>query len=154
MFCPNCGTEIKEGLFCPKCGTRIAEDDQPVGTQEGNATNSQTPPVDPNVDHGSGMTTATMNYGSKSNIGMIVGVVAAVLAIIVVLIIIVGNKKTTVNLDKYVRADFYGYDSLGKADSEIDWASFEKDYGGKIKIKKSALKKHLKKVLSEELERT
>ena len=41
-YCPNCGTEIKEGAtFCSKCGTKTSTGKKPVEGQPVNNTNAQ-----------------------------------------------------------------------------------------------------------------
>ncbi len=160
MFCPKCGTEIIEGLFCPKCGTKLENDTVSSEMPEEKADNNLMASAEPMPDsddnlHQTSPAGQTDHEGvrsskSKYNYTLIGGMAIAVLALLVVFIVIASNHKIDVNLDKYVSVDFSGYDTLGRADVSIDWNTFERDYAGKIKINKSALKKQLKKELPEE----
>jgi len=123
--CQHCGKEIQDqNVFCPYCGGKQERNEGPH-----NANGS--PP------------------SGKSLIAMIVGIVAAVVFILV-LGAALANRKTTINLNKYMAISFDGYDTMGKAKCEFDADKFEKDYGKKLKIHKEAVRNWLKEKVSEE----
>lgn len=46
MFCPNCGTEIREGIsFCPNCGTSLVREEPPVYAEPDVQDQGQAQPV-------------------------------------------------------------------------------------------------------------
>lgn len=87
------------------------------------------------------------NFLKSKNFLRFVGVVF----VFILLVFLVKSHKTTIKLDKYVTVEFEGYDTLGKATARFDWEKFEKDYGKKIKLNKSSLKKYLKEEFGDEL---
>lgn len=146
MFCPNCGTEITEGVFCPKCGTKIAGDveqsvnqaiDQQVTGEESVKQSEVKPQANPEQRQKNDL---------KNNHKMI-GIIAAGAVVFLILLIMICCRKPTINLNKYVTVEFEGYETLGKATATVDWDAIEEKYGKKIKVNKSALKKDLKKEL-------
>lgn len=94
MFCPKCGTEIKDGVFCPKCGTKIGGEKQQV-----NQTQMQTvgvgqagmPPQKP---------TRTVEKKKKPVNKKILGILTAVIAVVVLVIVFICCCKPTTNFDK------------------------------------------------------
>lgn len=141
MFCPKCGTEIKEGVFCPKCGTKIEGEAQQVNQPQMQTVEAgqEGMPVQKPVQS----VEKKREPANKKTLGIIAAAVAA----LVLVIIIACCHKPTINLNKYVTVEFEGYETLGKATAVVDWESIEKDYGKKIKVDKAALKKEMKKEL-------
>lgn len=141
MFCSKCGTEITEGMFCPKCGTKIAEEAKVEKQPDSQMTESaqQAIPAANQVQ-------SAENKKSPMNAKVIGGIIAAVVVFLAVVIVICTHKPT-INLNKYVTVNYQGYDTLGRATVTVDWNTIEEDYGKKIKVNKSALKKDMKKEL-------
>ena len=48
--------------------------------------------------------------------------------------LLTGCGSTTVQLNKYVKIEASGYESMGTASYSFDYDAFEKDYSGKIKL--------------------
>lgn len=67
--------------------------------------------------------------------GIFGGIAAAAL---VVIIVIAYQASHTINLNKYTKVTVEGYDTVGKASYDFDYDKFDKDYGKKIKLKKSS----------------
>ncbi len=151
MFCPKCGAEVIDGDFCPKCGTRVS--DNASGNQsDSNTGYVQSTPTQAPVSQPAQPVQAPQQKGNTSRtIGLVMAIGAIAIVAVIALIVIVKNHRVSVKLDDYLKVEFEGYDSLGQAKATFDWESFEKDYAGKIKIDKAALKKYLKSELDEDL---
>ena len=67
--------------------------------------------------------------------GVIVGILCAVLALIgvVVAIVLLGNRKPMIDLNKYYKVTFSGYDGYGTAEVTFDNYKFMNDYEKKFK---------------------
>lgn len=137
MFCPKCGTEVTEGVFCPSCGCRISEIENidMESANDGNALALEKLEKKKNP--------------KKNNLGMILGIIAAVVIVILGVAAIMMNSKPTIKLDKYLIVEFEGYDTIGKANVSIDWDGIEKKYGKKIKINRKLLNEMLKEEYGE-----
>ena len=150
MFCSKCGTEITEGMFCPKCGTRIAEEvkveKQPDSKMTESEQKAAPAPAPKQVQ-------PAENKKSPMNAKVIGGILAAVVVFLAI-VIVVCMHKPTINLNKYVTVDFEGYETLGRATATVDWNAIGEDYGKKIKVNKSALKKDMKKELGADYSNT
>lgn len=53
---------------------------------------------------------------------------------VIAMLCVAGCGGTTVDLNKYVKIETSGYDSMGSVNYSFDYDSFEKDYSGKIKL--------------------
>ena len=70
-------------------------------------------------------------------------ILAAILAVLVtagLIVFFVVTAKPTVDLNKYLKIEFSGYDGYGKANASIDWEAIEAKYGKKIKFTSEAKK--------------
>lgn len=71
--------------------------------------------------------------------------VVIVIVCIVVLISVIGaiffyrnlSKPMEINIEKYIKMEYEGYNGFGNAKSSLDYDSFYKDYNSKIEFKKS-----------------
>lgn len=126
MFCKKCGAQLEDNaVFCGNCGAKMEETPVPA-------------PTSANV----GMTQQVTvgNKGKSSGAGKIVAIVFVVIVLLVAIVAIVkGNKK--INLNKYMTVEFSGYETKGNATWVFDSDSFEKDYGKKLKLNESKLRK-------------
>ena len=110
MFCEKCGAQIPDNAqFCEKCGNKVASAAAPAPA---------------------GQSVEKVQINLTKN--QIIAIAAAALAIILG-VILIANHKTTVNLDKYLKAEFEGYDTVGKARIYFDQEAFNEKYGGKFK---------------------
>lgn len=92
MFCRCCGKEIGDHEnYCSYCGAQIME-------EENLQKNNKLP--------------LFKNWWQV----IILGLVITILGIFV----LINNRKDTINLEEYVRADFYGYDTVGEGYYYID----------------------------------
>lgn len=139
MFCPNCGTKIMEGVFCPSCGTRVENEGVNV-----NVTSAETAAPETTAFTSMSVPNADTAYGKKLSTRMIVRIVALAVVLIAGILVVKGHK-TTVKLDKYISVEYDGYNGYGTARTIFDKERFEKDYDGKIKLNKRALKQATKK---------
>ncbi|MDO4733856.1 MAG: zinc ribbon domain-containing protein [Lachnospiraceae bacterium] len=69
-------------------------------------------------------------------IGIIAGAVALVAIVAVLLLFVFPIGKVKIDLAKYVKVEYSGYDGGGKATATIDRDRFLEDYSGKIKYSK------------------
>ncbi|MBQ9604570.1 MAG: zinc ribbon domain-containing protein, partial [Firmicutes bacterium] len=107
MFCEKCGAQLPEGAtFCEKCGNKTETD-------------NNTAPA-PNKDR--------VN-NTKKQLGFIA---AAVIAIAAAVLFILGHK-TTVDLNNYLKAEFDGYNTVGKATISFDSDAFNEKYKNKFR---------------------
>lgn len=153
MFCPKCGTEIKEGAFCPNCGTAVGGGDVPPVNQsqeqlqndsQMHADEQKTTGVQPEVSNSAAQTSGKKKEPVNTKV---IGIIAIGVVALIAIIIIAVCHKPTIKLNKYISVEFNGYDTLGRATAAIDWDSIEEDYGKKIKVNKKALKKDMKEQL-------
>lgn len=106
MFCPNCGTEIKEKkTFCPKCGSPLGADTAQEATKATETTvttetvhESVTPPQAAPVP---------LKKGGKKK--FIVGGIVAVLILIAVIIGVSNGKTGSTSTDTYIETVQNGY---------------------------------------------
>lgn len=96
MNCPNCGTEVQEGLMsCPNCAAALPVTDNPYN-----------------------VSTGPMAVPKKTNTGLIIGVVCGVAALLVVavvcIVLLLGNGKDGTYVCKEMSA--FGVDCTLKVD--------------------------------------
>lgn len=66
---------------------------------------------------------------------------------------IISNQKVTVDLNEFVKVEFTGYESAGKAEMSFDEAAFDTKFGSKVKfIEKNSSYDSPSKFLSDKLE--
>ena len=107
MFCPNCGTEIKEKkTFCPKCGSPLGVEAVQEDTKTVEAAAS-TENVHENVIPPQGAPVPSKKGGKKKFI--IGGIVAVVLILIAVMIGTSGGNTGTTSTDTYIETVQNGY---------------------------------------------
>jgi len=174
MVCAKCGTQI-DGKFCYICGTKndSAEDavndtktDDDTAKKETekitekkaekeNATVSNSADTKANViseDELEGRAYVEHKIGNLlgkfKNPKVLLITIAAVVAILAAFIIIL-TYKPSIKVDDYVRCDFYGYESIGKAKITYDFDEFKDDYQNTIE--KHINEKAVKKMLGSEL---
>ncbi len=138
MFCGECGTKFDDGAaFCPNCGTKVkkiepapaapAAGAQPAGA----ANNNNGAPAGPMGIPQDGAPKPAMNIDPKY---IIAGCAAAVLLLVILMIVL--NRKTVVDLNKFVKEPvFEGYNGYGSATTGFlfDEEAFLAEYAGKIK---------------------
>lgn len=107
MFCPNCGTEIKEKkTFCPKCGSPLGVEAVQEDTKTVEAAAS-TENVHENVIPPQGAPVPSKKGGKKKfSIG---GIVAVVLILIAVMIGTSGGNTGSTSTDTYIETVQNGY---------------------------------------------
>lgn len=107
MFCPNCGTEIKEKkTFCPKCGSPLGVEAVQEDTKTVEAAAS-TENVHENVIPPQGAPVPSKKGGKKKFI--IGGIVAVVLILIAVMIGTSGGNTGSTSTDTYIETVQNGY---------------------------------------------
>lgn len=107
MFCPNCGTEIKEKkTFCPKCGSPLGVEAVQEDTKTVEAAAS-TENVHENVIPPQGAPVPPKKSGKKRFI--IGGIVAVVLILIAVMIGTSGGNTGSTSTDTYIETVQNGY---------------------------------------------
>lgn len=143
MYCSKCGAEVNTGSFCPKCGNKMQETSSSDVEEKVKVSEGEVELKNANI-------TKPVAIAKKIDKKIIAGIICAV-ALLLLFIIIGVNHKIVIKLDNYLKVDFEGYDTLGTASYSIDWDSFEKDYGKKIKANKKALNRMIKEMLSEEI---
>lgn len=142
MFCPNCGTEVKMGVFCPSCGTKVNN------TQATSASATTAPTTEKESTPALQVATPTTNATPKSSkkagiIALIIGIPVVLFLLLIGIIVFSVSRTHTLKLDKYVTVEFEGYDGLGKATATFDWEAFAKDYEGKLKPRRSAIRAYV-----------
>ena len=150
MFCRNCGAKnADDAVFCCECGAKLIVEQQEThaAAQIDNAVNNSTDiPVNNPINNPVSPIGASMgNQQSpleplKKIPKKIYAIATGVLALLIVLIVVYVNVSSTINLDKYVKVAYSGYDGYGTASVSIDWDSIEKKYGSKVKLTSQAKK--------------
>ncbi|MCR4945339.1 MAG: zinc ribbon domain-containing protein, partial [Lachnospiraceae bacterium] len=139
MFCPECGTKIDDrAAFCPNCGTKIkavaetpAAGAPAAGNPAAGAPVTGTPVQGPMGIPQDGPAKPAVNVDPK----IVIAACAGALLFLIIIIAVI-NRKTVVDLNKYVKDPvFEGYDGYGAADTGFlfDEEAFIADYAGKIK---------------------
>ena len=79
--------------------------------------------------------TQDQNEGRGVSKGVIVGILVGVLALVgaVIAIVLLSNRKPTVEMNKYYKVTFSGYDGYGTAEVTFDSSKFMNDYEKKFK---------------------
>lgn len=117
MNCPKCNHPVSEGsVFCESCGARLVEDTATQAVQ--NATPAPQAPAP--------------KKGLSKN--ALIGIIAAAAVVVVGIIAAVFflNRTTEINLSKYVKINYEGYDTLGKAELEFDEDAMFDEYKSKL----------------------
>ncbi len=156
MFCSKCGNQVADGeRFCAKCGNQVAEFVQPVVNGAAVVNNDvqaqpvNVPPVNAQPVNWAAQNNGTVN-AKKLSPKMLGGLIAACAGAFLLLVIVVAAVlfyKPTVKLNKYLSVEFNGYDTVGTATYTFDYSAFYEDWGEKLKVNKSAVKKYLKEEL-------
>ena len=108
MFCPNCGTEIKEKkTFCPKCGSPLGVDAVQEDTTATATVATSTETVRENVIPSQSTPVPSKKGGKKKFI--IGGIVAVVLILIAVMIGTSGGNTGSTSTDTYIETVQNGY---------------------------------------------
>lgn len=111
MFCEKCGKELPEGsAFCEACGEQVPKQTMEIPKVLKENPFKKVPP----------------KYLALGGIAI---------AFFIIIIAVLANRKTVINLNDYVTVDFSGYDSMGKAQVDLDEEAFLRDYNEKIKYK-------------------
>ncbi len=106
MFCPNCGTEIKEKkTFCPKCGSPLGADTAQEATKA-TETTVTTETVHESVAPPQAAPVPLKKGGKKK---FIVGGIVAVLILIAVIIGVSNGKTGSTSTDTYIETVQNGY---------------------------------------------
>lgn len=117
MFCEQCGTKIEDdSTFCHNCGRKVEQTKYKTIVTD----DIKQKPL-------SGVS------ANKDKEKMIGGLLAAA-AVIIICILCFGNRRISVNLNKYVTVSVDGYDTLGQAEYQFDYNAFYEDYKDKIKM--------------------
>lgn len=105
MNCPNCNKKLnfENSKFCEHCGSKI-DSTLEMGN---NVQNNEKKSIIDNID----LSKLPIYLKSKK----VIGCMAAALVAIIVVIILVATHKTEINLAEFVKVDFSGYDTNGKA---------------------------------------
>lgn len=108
MFCPNCGTEIKEKkTFCPKCGSPLGADVAQEDTTATATAATSTETVRENVIPPQAAPVPPKKRGKKKFI--IGGIVAVVLILIAAIVGTSGGDTGTTSTDTYIETVQNGY---------------------------------------------
>ncbi len=145
MFCTNCGAPIPDdSRFCTNCGTPLAgpKASEPVPEPEEHvvAEAAVETPEEP-VQSAAPQPAPQPAPGKKKMkkgalIGIIAGAVALVAIVLVLLLVVFQIGKVKIDLEKYVKLEYTGYDGGGHATASIDREQFLADYSSKIKYAK------------------
>lgn len=155
MFCTNCGAQIPDGSrFCTNCGKQIAapQDSVPLQTAEeavavetteqfSQAENQQTAGAAEEMQNRF-VQPAEQQVQPKKKMkkGLLIGIIAGAVALVaiaaVLLLFVFPIGKVKIDLAKYVKVEYSGYDGGGRATATIDRDRFLEDYSGKIKYSK------------------
>ena len=104
MNCPNCGTQIDpKDVFCPNCGAQISSEDKSKGKDENSNSN----------------TGVSDTRNKKVKLDKKLPLIAIVICVIAVIAVFIFNSNT-INLEKLVTVEFYGYNTVGSASAHID----------------------------------
>ena len=101
-------------MFCVNCGAQIPDDSAFCG-ECGTKLEASAP---------------AKGLSQKAKIGMIAFAAAFALCIVGIVLSVV--IKPTINLNKYLTAEYAGFDGYGTANVQIDMARFAEDYGKKL----------------------
>lgn len=125
MFCSECGSKIPDNSrFCPECGAQLPELLSKAKSQNGQS-----------ADGDRVLTPEEKQKIKKRNI-IILAALGAVFVVCIIVLIVSLSITPTVNLNKYVKVRFEGYNMNGNAYYDFDYDQFVKDYGKKIGAKK------------------
>lgn len=148
LFCKNCGASVAvDDAFCPECGTAQQNLSAPAGQQVAQAIEQPVQQEEPfqqaqSMQQGQPVQAEQpvqqgyygqpyqpakppMSKKKKTIIGVACGAVAALVVALLVVFLFV---KFPIKINKYIEVKFDGYNTVGKASYEIDYAKFEKDY--------------------------
>lgn len=129
MKCVNCGAELdKDSTFCTECGAKCETENSVSADQTGYSEAVVRPASKPNR--------------KPVNKKILAGVGAGIVAVIVLICVLVSNANT-INLNKYLKVTFSGYDGYGYATATFDKEKFEKDYGEKLNKKLNVSSKNV-----------
>lgn len=125
MFCPNCGTEIKDpGAFCPNCGTRLPQ--EAAITEE-----------------------SVVKERKKSGAGKVI-VPAVVVAVALGGFFFVHQNKKLIDLNEFYTLTLSGYNGNGSAELTFDSEKFEEKYKDKLTLNEASVRKWAEKQQSED----
>ena len=122
MFCTKCGTQVADGsLHCTNCGAAL---EVPAQAAPQNTAPQNTAPQPNNI-----FQDAPGGSAKPVKVPVVPIVIAvAVIAVIGIICAVVMSIKPTINLNKYVKVEYTGYDTVGKAEFSFDSEAFEKKY--------------------------
>ncbi len=121
MNCPNCNSVVSEGSrFCENCGTKL--ETQATAQTPVQPTNQVQPvaPVSP----------------KKPLDKRIIIAAAAAFVFIMITIVSVATHKHKINLNDYVKVEFEGYETFGKAKVTFDYNAFYTELSEHAKVSK------------------
>lgn len=126
-YCSNCGIQIPlDSRFCPECRTR-QDDVAGVPKIQPRSQNSVRPQKVPVTN----LSPEEQTKIKKRN--KIIGIsFAAAIVLCVTIGVLSSLIKPSINLNKYLKVTFEGYDTVGKAVVTFDNEQFEKDYEKKL----------------------
>lgn len=143
MFCSYCGQQIPDGSkFCPKCGHKLDVTDEydnsssSTSEQGADSSNQSFQKMRPG-------SSSTIQKKNSFNIKKLLPILIVCALAIVIIIVVAVNHKPTIDLSKYIKITFDGYDTVGNASYSFDSDQFRNDYSGKLKINKKALQDEL-----------
>ena len=112
MYCSNCGMQIPDdSRFCPECGEKI-EDNFVQTNKEPSKAQTQKPEPPPKQPPKRNASLSKAVNKRNTWLCIIGGCVVAIGLTIVILSMVI---KPSINLNKYVKISFEGYDTVGKA---------------------------------------
>lgn len=122
MYCGKCGAEnAQDAKFCKKCGNLLNESSEHKNKSL-SAINAKYV-----FDYLKNILLKVKTLSPK----MLIGTVVAIVGLIVVICVAVNSGKT-INLNKYIVVEEYGYDGYGSVNIDIDWDAIEEKYGSKL----------------------
>lgn len=131
MFCGKCGSNIPAGVnVCPRCGF-VLRNNQGYPEQQGMGVQNSMP--------------VQMQQKKRSNLPIIIGIIAGVSVLIIMFVLVLCfflTRKTTIDLNKYVIAEYSGYDTVGNAMIRLDTKQLEADYAKKVKLTSKAKQRY------------